>query len=206
GTRTAGLEALHIARLRIASGRTKRAIVVASEEDSPVVGEAYRAWGLEEREEFLTAGGAVALILESASSLAARGGRALAWLEGSGLACEDGSLAESGALRADRRLFEALAAQGAGGDSPAFALAQGPAWPGVLERGLAEIVGCDVQEGPPWQGVELFSVGPLAALAAAALGGRRAFGFAVDFHGPVAAAAVRPAGDRAGGGGSKGLP
>lgn len=46
GTRTAGLDALHLASLRIAAGEWDRAIVGAAEEFSPVVNGAYRHWGL----------------------------------------------------------------------------------------------------------------------------------------------------------------
>src|SRR3569623_2131695 len=46
GTRTAGLDALHLAVTRIAAGECDRAIVSAAEVYSPLVNAAYEHWGL----------------------------------------------------------------------------------------------------------------------------------------------------------------
>ncbi|HZK82243.1 MAG TPA: beta-ketoacyl-[acyl-carrier-protein] synthase family protein, partial [Humisphaera sp.] len=46
GTRTAGLDALHLAATRIASGEWDRAIIGAAEEYCPLVNAAYGHWGL----------------------------------------------------------------------------------------------------------------------------------------------------------------
>jgi 3-oxoacyl-[acyl-carrier-protein] synthase II len=84
GTRTAGLDALHLAATRIASGEWDRAIVSAAEEYSPLVNAAYGHWGLHTSGEpalpfsggvggFVAGCGAVTLVLESDASVAARG-------------------------------------------------------------------------------------------------------------------------------------
>ena len=84
GTRTAGLDALHLARTRIATGEWDRAIVGAAEESAPVVNEAYRPWALYkgcnpalpfsgDTSGFVAGCGAVTLVLESASSFEKRG-------------------------------------------------------------------------------------------------------------------------------------
>ena len=76
GTRTAGLDALHLAATRIASGEWDRAIVSAAEEYSPLVNAAYEHWGLHSTSEpaapfsgqsggFVAGCGAVTLVLES---------------------------------------------------------------------------------------------------------------------------------------------
>jgi 3-oxoacyl-[acyl-carrier-protein] synthase II len=74
GSRTAGLDALHLASLRIASGEWDRAIVGAGEEYSTLVNSAYQHCGLHAGriasppsagQGFVTGSGAVTLILES---------------------------------------------------------------------------------------------------------------------------------------------
>jgi len=83
GTRTAGLDALHLAAVRIASGEWDRAIVGAAEEYSSLVNAAYRQWGLHTEllpaapfsggpGGFVAGCGAVTFVLESERSLAAR--------------------------------------------------------------------------------------------------------------------------------------
>ena len=85
GTRTAGLDALHLAATRIALGQCDRAIVSAAEEFSPLVNSAYAHWGLHspggppaapfsgDAGGFVAGCGAVTLIVESARSVAERG-------------------------------------------------------------------------------------------------------------------------------------
>ena len=83
GTRTAGLDALHLASTRIATGEWDRAIVSAAEEYSPLVNAAYAHWGLHSTSVpaapfsgqaggFVAGCGAVTLVLESASSMEQR--------------------------------------------------------------------------------------------------------------------------------------
>jgi 3-oxoacyl-[acyl-carrier-protein] synthase II len=90
GSRTAGLDALRLAFVRIASGQWARAIVSAAEEHSHSVESAYRSCGLvrgdpsenrsgdhvhpfDASQGFTTGDAAVTFVLESAESAAARG-------------------------------------------------------------------------------------------------------------------------------------
>jgi 3-oxoacyl-[acyl-carrier-protein] synthase II len=84
GTRTAGLDALHLAALRISTGEWDRAIVSAAEEYSPLVNSAYEQWGLHSRGEagapfsnsscgFVAGCGAMTFVLESERSMQERG-------------------------------------------------------------------------------------------------------------------------------------
>jgi 3-oxoacyl-[acyl-carrier-protein] synthase II len=83
GTRTAGLDALRLAALRIAEGSWERAVIGAAEEHSDVINDAYRHCGLyvgsggapfAAEGGFVTGAGAVSFILESRESMQARGG------------------------------------------------------------------------------------------------------------------------------------
>lgn len=86
GTRTAGVDALRLAALRIAGGNWDRAIVAAAEEHCDVVNATYGHCGkyggthasmpFAGEGGFTTGSAAVALILESAESMAGRHGRA----------------------------------------------------------------------------------------------------------------------------------
>jgi len=83
GSRTAGLDALRMAALRISTGEWERAIVSAGEEHSALVDEAYRAHGLlsagdpgkamVDRRGFTTGAGAASFVLESRASIEGRG-------------------------------------------------------------------------------------------------------------------------------------
>jgi len=84
GTRTAGLDALRLAALRIAEGSWERAVVGAAEEHSPVINDAYRHCGVyagagaapfASEGGFVTGAGAVTFILESRAAMEKRGGR-----------------------------------------------------------------------------------------------------------------------------------
>jgi len=72
GTRTAGLEALHVAASRIRSGAWDRAVVVAAEESTALVTRTYAALLAEK---VPVARGAVALVLESRAGAEQRGAR-----------------------------------------------------------------------------------------------------------------------------------
>lgn len=86
GTRTAGLDALHLAALRIANGEWDRAIVGAAEEFAPLVNAAYGHWGLyrggkeirpsADAGGFYVGSGAVTFVLESGRSRDERGAKA----------------------------------------------------------------------------------------------------------------------------------
>jgi 3-oxoacyl-[acyl-carrier-protein] synthase II len=78
GSRTAGLDALRLATLRIASGQWDRAIVGAAEEYLPLINEGYRKCGLYSGtggDGFATGSGAVSLILENREAMRRRGGK-----------------------------------------------------------------------------------------------------------------------------------
>jgi 3-oxoacyl-[acyl-carrier-protein] synthase II len=84
GTRTAALDALRLASLRIASGAWERAVVGASEEHSDIINDAYRHCGLytgsggapfAAETGFVTGAAAVSFILESRDAAQARGAR-----------------------------------------------------------------------------------------------------------------------------------
>jgi len=83
GSRTAGLDALALASLRIQDGTSERMLVVAAEEPCEIVARAYRASGLQAAEGthpassagagFQSVGGGIALVLESSESAQSRG-------------------------------------------------------------------------------------------------------------------------------------
>jgi hypothetical protein len=91
GTRTAGLDALRLASMRIASGDWDRAIVSGGEESSEHVNRAYNDCGLraasgsacrDDREGgFLNVPGAVTLILESEPAAMARGAKIYGYVD-----------------------------------------------------------------------------------------------------------------------------
>jgi 3-oxoacyl-[acyl-carrier-protein] synthase II len=91
GTRTAGLDALRLAWLRIASGQADRIIVGAGEEPQEIVYAAYDHCGLRNPRApgpafhstagFCATAGAIALVIESADSARARGVAAYASIE-----------------------------------------------------------------------------------------------------------------------------
>jgi 3-oxoacyl-[acyl-carrier-protein] synthase II len=85
GMRTAGLDALRLASMRIATGAWDHAIVAAAEEDCEIINRTYRSCGLYAEgaaglpfageRGFIAGSAAVSFILESRSSVEARGGR-----------------------------------------------------------------------------------------------------------------------------------
>jgi hypothetical protein len=93
GSRTAGLDALRLASLRITTGQWDRAIVSAAEEFVPEVNNAYVHCGLYrpngagaafgDEGGFAIGSGAVTLVLESRAALARRAGRAYGCVTGS---------------------------------------------------------------------------------------------------------------------------
>lgn len=91
GSRTAGLDALHLARLRIARGEIERIVVSAGEEYAPLVRHAYAHGGLYNatrggtpyngRHGFVFGEGAVTLVLESGAAARGRGVESYATVE-----------------------------------------------------------------------------------------------------------------------------
>jgi 3-oxoacyl-[acyl-carrier-protein] synthase II len=170
GTRTAGLDALRQAFLRIASGRWNRAVVSAAEEFVPVVNSAYASCQLHAppaargpfagEHGFAIGCGAVTLVLESRESLERRSGRS----RGTIAACAGASLRPNHALEDVARLLRAI-----GQPTHLISSACGT-WVDRLEAAAitrqspGAIVSSLAGYFP-----ETFSVGPLAAVAAALL-------------------------------------
>jgi 3-oxoacyl-[acyl-carrier-protein] synthase II len=195
GSRTSGLDALWLASLRIASGQWDRAIVGAAEEFGALVTAAYAAHGLRASganaspfagQGFHPGAGAAAIILESAESVATRGGSARGTVERGRSASAPGP-AGRGVNEAVR---EAVAAIGA----PDWILgsANGTWLTRAENSGIAAARWRLKARGPAMVSAitgylgETFSVGPLAGLAGLLLTGRLpALGASPDWNGSV---------------------
>jgi 3-oxoacyl-[acyl-carrier-protein] synthase II len=176
GTRTSGLEALWLAALRIGAGEWERAIVSAGEEYHEVINGVWRAWGFKAGPGFVgsaraprgffTGSGAATIVLESEASAAARGARVRARLDaaagGAGVGLGVRSMTD-----ACTRLVESL------GAVDGVAVSSSGTWMDRVERaglrraGFTGAVG-SIEGYLP----ELFSAGPLAAIAGVVLTGR----------------------------------
>jgi 3-oxoacyl-[acyl-carrier-protein] synthase II len=173
GSRTAGLDALRLAALRIASGQWDRAIVGAAEEDADVLTAAYRHAGLSARSAempaarpfaedtgFHTSCGAVSLVLENADSM--NGRRALGTIGGGAAASGQG---RNGLQQRVARILHDL------GDPGLVICSANGTW-----IDAEEAAGINASAARRSKGVhavtpgsftnEMFSVGPLAAIAA----------------------------------------
>jgi 3-oxoacyl-[acyl-carrier-protein] synthase II len=192
GTRTAGLDALRLAALRIAGGDWDRAIVAAAEEYNPVINAAYGHCGVYAGAErstpfagehgFVAGGAAVALILESGESLASRGGGRVRGRVLDGAASRACSGDRTGAVRDGLRRLGAAghvisSANGTWVDRAELAAVR-------RERGGAVV--SSVYGHVP----ETFSCGPLIGLAGVLLTGRmvRLVGDGLAGHSGVVAA------------------
>ena len=177
GSRTAGLDALRLAALRISSGQTDRVIVSAGEEYAPPTNAAYKHCGLYAGEGatapftnspgFATCAGAVAFVLESRASAAARGARP----RGSILAAS-AAMAKAGretdaarAALADLGNFDHLLTSANG---TCIDRIESAALRQVLRSDPRDVVVSALYGHTP----ELFSAGPLASIAAVLLSGR----------------------------------
>jgi 3-oxoacyl-[acyl-carrier-protein] synthase II len=179
GSRTAGIDALWLASLRIASGEWDRAIVSAGEELHETATAIYKALGLD----IPLSTGAVSFILESESSARARGIEARAIIDPG----------RAGAVRADTPASIARAAVSL------FAHLEGPlitsdngTWLDRIHSGAAR--GHPVIKSGCYL-ADLASAGPPAELAAALLSGhnRQPFSiFAADYAGTASALLVAP--------------
>lgn len=176
GSRTAGLDALWLAALRIGSGQWERAIVGAGEEYAGVVNTAYERHGLYARDGpvrpfagrgFRVGACAAAIILESAGSVAARGGRAR------GRVIQGGSTGGAGAVGGVSAVRRALEAAGA--PDHILCSASGTWLDRVEAAGIAR---ARRGRGAPSVSTisgylgETFSAGPLAGVAGVLLSGR----------------------------------
>jgi 3-oxoacyl-[acyl-carrier-protein] synthase II len=172
GSRTAGLDALGLAAMRIASGQWERAIVVAADEYSPLVAAAYGACGAfasaDRSAPLRTGWGAAAMVLESSDSLGRRDG-----------AKSRGSVLKYAAGRAesDRLIAVADGVLRQLSDPAAVMSSANGAWLEQVEGGAlrcsAERMGRSAKISSLGGYVaECFSAGPLAAIAAVLLGGK----------------------------------
>ena len=174
GSRTSGLDAMRLAALRIASGQWDRAIVGAAEEYSPLCNSAYARCGLycgtaaaipfAQETGFLTGAGAAVFILESRRSADSREARARARVN-------------AGASRRGKSCFADAVCQTLReiGTPRAIISSANATWIDKAEakgisQALADVaapgmIGC--LYGPV---AEMYSVTPLASLAAALLG------------------------------------
>lgn len=158
--------ALRYAHAIVRDGRQDRAITFGADELSPLVLRAAADLGLyADAAAGLPGEGAGALVIERASSAAARGAKALARLEGLGAAqdgCADGIDASgAGLVQAARQAF-AEAGTGAAEIDAVIVLAEGPA---VLRRANAGALATLFGDHPPPSA----SLGRLAGLAPSAL-------------------------------------
>jgi 3-oxoacyl-[acyl-carrier-protein] synthase II len=170
GTRTAGLDALRMAFLRIASGRWDRAVVSAAEEFVPLVNSAYASCQLHApaatrgpfagEHGFAIGCGAVTLVLESREALERRNGKS----RGSVTACAGATLRPNHAPQDIARLLRAI-----GQPKHLISSADGT-WVDQLEAAAIarESPGAIVSSLAGYF-PETFSVGPLAAAAAVLL-------------------------------------
>lgn len=172
GSRTAGLDALALASLRIGQGDWDRAIVAGGEEYSPTVNACYRRCkafaetsgdAAPGRRGFATGCGAVVLLLESKESLLARGGRAIGRLDASATAAPVRDVS-----RAAARVIRSL------GEMDELWTSTTGMWLDRAEDAGIRLLAAE-QPMPPTKSLygkvlECFSAGPLACAAAFLLG------------------------------------
>jgi 3-oxoacyl-[acyl-carrier-protein] synthase II len=182
GTRTAGLDALRLAALRIAAGEWDRAIVGAGEELSAIVERAYTHCGLRAKGGwspafgdpggFVSGAGAVTLILER-REIALAEGRTPKGLVVSGAAAfaPAGESSGVGAAAAGSRVLSVLGPD-LTGRIPVVGSANSTWIDRVEAIGLAKVGAGRVMTGLYGWVPELFSAGPLAAVAAVLLSRR----------------------------------
>lgn len=176
GSRTAGLDALHMATQRIACGASEHAIVGAAEEYGELINQAYGACGLCHADQsiaakpfadgggFVTGAGAVVLILESREAASQRGAQVLGTIAGS---CSVRSQGRDQLARGIERVMDTL-----GRPSHVISSANNT-WIDRLEA--RAMLGGDDQ--PTLSAIyghvpEMFAVTPLAALASVILSRR----------------------------------
>ena len=186
GSRTAGLDALGLAAARIAAGQCDRAIVGAAEEYCEPVNQAYAHCGLyapqnaaepfaamkdnhsgDAPQTFAVGCGAVALVLESRSSVEARQARVRGSIEKYAAA----SPAEGRNIQSAGRLLEEL------GDPAAVVCSANGTWIDRVEAAALRLSSRRGGREPAVWSIgghiaECFSVTPLAAMSAVLLGGK----------------------------------
>lgn len=160
GSRTAGLDALRLAALRVADGTLDRAVVCAGEEHDELVDRCYAELGLP----MTTCAAAVTLVLESRPSAEARGARCRGVVEGGAQVNFNRRVAEG--VHGLARVLETEVAAGIG---HVVGSANGT-WLGRFEAAALRRadLNCGVT-GLRGTVAECFSAGPLAAVAATLL-------------------------------------
>lgn len=157
GSRTAGLDALHLAALRIRQGLWTRAFVGAAEEHCLTVARAHAACDLLPEEAF--GGGAVTLVLEARAAALARGARILAIVEEGRAHCGPPHMAAAACMKT-----------ASGTDRPAeLFTALGSSRPDRAVHAALAHTTANAQTSIALMVPELFSAGPLVALAAGIL-------------------------------------
>jgi len=164
GSRTAGLDALRLAALRIRTGEWDRAVVCAGEAHDPLVERCLAELGVP----LVTAGGAVTLVLESPAAARERGASPKARV------CGGGQIAAPGDPRRHRRRLTELLDDGPDHDAktPASLIttplggAGPPTWLGRVEAAALRRIGAPGGATPLGPGVaETFSATGLLAVA-----------------------------------------
>ncbi len=195
GSRTAGLDALALAALRVQGGAAETVIVVAAEEPCEVVRRAYVSFGLESsvagssaaHEGFTSSCGGVAFIVESSSAAGARGVVPYASLLGSASAQATRFAGPAGAVAsAVLRLAPSAASAGALVGSACGTWVDRAEQLGLRRAGLMEA--CDSVHD---RFGEVFSVTPLVGIAAQlanAASGARFTSLCTDWSGAATAA------------------
>ncbi|MBB6430175.1 beta-ketoacyl-[acyl-carrier-protein] synthase family protein [Algisphaera agarilytica] len=190
GSRTAGLDALRLASLRIAEGQWDRAVVCAGEEHDELVDRCYAELGLPMQ----TCAAAVTLILESQASAEARGARCRGVVESSSQVHFNRRIALG--VSGLRTLLEQ---QHGLGVSQAIGSHHGT-WLDRVEKAAIRRSGVTMTD-LSGSLAESFSAGPLAGVAAALLGGapgsethstpERVAVLGTDFNGLTSCARIR---------------
>jgi 3-oxoacyl-(acyl-carrier-protein) synthase len=188
GSRTAGLDALRLASLRIASGEWDRAIVGAAEEYLPLINDAYRKCGLYSGGAaggFATGSGAVSFILESRETLDRRGGRCRGVVGAGASAQIIGTEAVKTIASVLQRIGESTTVVGSGNHT----------WIDQAEALAIRRTPLQQRPGLYHRLPELFSVGPLAAAAAVMVGVQRCNTavLATGYDGLTSSVSIRPA-------------
>jgi 3-oxoacyl-[acyl-carrier-protein] synthase II len=170
GSRTAALDALRLAFLRIATGEWDRAVIGAAEEFTPIVNAAYGHCGLYAPERagaaftdaggFAVGAGAVTLLLESAESVNRRDGKVRARV----------AAVAGGTIRGDTAVADWTELLETVGPAQAVVSSANHTWVDRLESAaLSRFAPGAAVSSMYGHFPELFSVGPLAALAATIL-------------------------------------
>lgn len=194
GSRTAGLDALRLASLRIATGQWERAIVSAGEEYLDAVNRGYAVCNLynprgggspfADPTGYSVGCGGVTLVLESPDSAARRNARVR------------GVVASTVATRIDRdhKLRNAVNALSKLGPAPKTFSSANATWVDRFETiAIERSIGSTTIDTLYGKWPELYSIGPLAAIAAGLLPANGAEAFNVlstDYAGTFAAARV----------------